>query len=286
MTPKGRTPKKFQAPRLQDPVNRTILLLDIERYSHRDDVEQAFLRRMMYDVADRTLHAAGIEVTRRLRADQGDCVIELIDANASLPALLRALLNETPAQLRATNRTASASAQIRLRAVLATGYVAIDENGWVGADLNFAFRLLDAQQLRDALVRSGDDFALCVSDPVHRGIVRHNHPGIPAEKFHPVVLEGKNGPMEAWLYGSPPAAGESPTPPPDEARRAKEPADEPVAEAVEETAEEVPEEPPAAESPAAPTYQGSDIKGDQTGIAGGTFHAPVNFGGINRDGPR
>ncbi|MFJ2738982.1 hypothetical protein ACIO3O_04890 [Streptomyces sp. NPDC087440] len=274
MTPKGTTPKKSAAIRPQDPVSRTILLLDIERYSDRDDVEQAYLRRMLYEIADRTLLAAGIDATRRLRADRGDSVMELIDANASLIPLLRALLSETPIQLRATNRKASTSAQIRLRAVLATGYVAIDENGWVGADLNFACRLLDAQLLRDALKRSADDFALCVSDPVHRGIVRHNHPGIPAERFHPVVLDGKNGAMEAWLYGTAPAGGhESPAPPPAQERSA---------EGTEEASPGVPGE----DAPAAPTYQGSKIKGNQTGIAGGTFHAPINFGGIYRDGPR
>ena len=30
-----------------DPVSRTILLLDIERFSDRDDGEQAYLRRML-----------------------------------------------------------------------------------------------------------------------------------------------------------------------------------------------------------------------------------------------
>lgn len=124
---------------MTDPVSRTILLLDIEKYSDRDDVEQSYLRRMLYDIADRTLEAAGIDEPQRRRADRGDAVMELIDANASVARLLRSLLTEVPAQLRATNRMASSSAQIRLRAVLATGYVAIDgHGGWVGSDLNHA----------------------------------------------------------------------------------------------------------------------------------------------------
>ena len=137
---------------MTDPVSRTILLLDIEKYSDRDDVEQAYLRRMLYDITDRALESAGIDETLRLRADRGDSVMELIDANASVTALLRALLTEVPAQLRAVNRMASSSAQIRLRGVVATGYVAVDEHdGWVGSDLNHACRLLDAELLRAAL---------------------------------------------------------------------------------------------------------------------------------------
>lgn len=187
---------------MTDPVSRTILLLDIEKYSDRDDVEQAYLRRMLYDITDRALESAGIDERLRLRADRGDSVMELIDANASVTALLRTLLAEVPELLRAVNRTASSSAQIRLRGVVATGYVAVDEHdGWVGSDLNHACRLLDARLLRAALRERPDDFALCVSAGVHAGIVRHDHPGIPAQDFHAVTVDSKNGPLRAWLHG-------------------------------------------------------------------------------------
>lgn len=187
---------------MNDPVSRTILLLDIERFSDRDDVEQAYLRRMLYDITDRALESAGIDETRRLRADRGDSVMELIDANAPVTALLRALLVDVPAQLRVVNRMASSSAQIRLRGVVATGYVAVDEHdGWVGTDLNNACRLLDAQLLRAALRERPHDFALIVSDALYTGVVRHDHPGIPADEFHPVGVDTKNGPMRAWLHG-------------------------------------------------------------------------------------
>lgn len=197
---------------MNDPVSRTILLLDIERFSDRDDVEQAYLRRMLYDITDRALEAAGVDETRRVRADRGDSVMELIDAGASVTALLRALLTEVPAQLRTVNRMASRSAQIRLRGVLATGYVAVDRHGgWVGSDLNHACRLLDARLLRAALRERRDDFALCVSDALYTGVVRHDHPGIPAADFHPVTVDSKNGPLRAWLHGPVPARAATPS---------------------------------------------------------------------------
>ncbi|MFF8533546.1 hypothetical protein ACF07B_16530 [Streptomyces sp. NPDC015532] len=196
---------------MTDPVSRTILLLDIEKYSDRDDVEQAYLRRMLYDITDRALESAGIDERLRLRADRGDSVMELIDANASVTALLRTLLTEVPDLLRAVNRTASSSAQIRLRGVVATGYVAVDElDGWVGSDLNHACRLLDAGLLRAALRERPDDFALCVSESVHAGIVRHDHPGIPAQDFHAVTVDSKNGPLRAWLHGPVPHGAHRP----------------------------------------------------------------------------
>jgi hypothetical protein len=189
---------------MTDPVSRTILLLDIERFSDRDDVEQAYLRRMLHDITDRTLEGAGIDETRRLRADRGDSVMELIDANAPVTALLRALLSGVPAHLCAVNRMASRSAQIRLRGVVATGYVAVDEHdGWVDSDLNHACRLLDAGLLRAALRERADDFALCVSDALYTGVIRHDHAGIPASDFHPVT----GGEQERPPQGVAPRAG-------------------------------------------------------------------------------
>jgi hypothetical protein len=102
---------------------------------------------------------------------------------------------------------ASSTAQIRLRAVVATGFVMVDAvDGWVGSDLNHACRLLDAEALRAALRERGRDIALCVSESVHAGIVRHDHTGIPADAFHEVTVDSKNGPLKAWLHGPLPTA--------------------------------------------------------------------------------
>ncbi|WP_369261312.1 hypothetical protein [Streptomyces sp. R35] len=276
---------------MTDPVSRTILLLDIEKYSDRDDVEQAYLRRMLYDITDRTLESAGIDERLRLRADRGDSVMELIDANASVTALLRALLTEVPVQLRAVNRMASSSAQIRLRGVVATGYVAIDDHdGWVGSDLNHACRLLDAQLLRAALRERANDFALCVSEGVHTGIVRHGHPGIPAEDFHPVTVDSKNGALRAWLHGPVPHGTDDHS----EKGGAPAPGDsgESPAPGAEPPASPGPAGPASAASPAAPpggvvfqfnggspTFGGSLVGGDQHGVSGGQVTGDVHLGG-------
>ncbi|MFI9826878.1 hypothetical protein ACIHIX_04245 [Streptomyces sp. NPDC051913] len=259
---------------MSDPVSRTILLLDIEKYSDRDDIEQAYLRRMLYDITDRALESAGVDETLRLRADRGDSVMELIDANASVPALLRALLTEVPAQLRAVNRMASRSAQIRLRGVVATGYVAVDDHdGWVGSDLNHACRLLDAALLRAALRERGDDFALCVSEAVHAGIVRHDHPGIPADAFHAVTVDSKNGPLKAWLHGPVPArsgdhsgTGDGGAPVPGASGDGPAPGQAP---------------PPAVFhfTGGAPSFGGSLVAGDQHGVSGGQVTGNVHLGG-------
>ncbi|MGW4276009.1 hypothetical protein ACWEGQ_27470, partial [Streptomyces seoulensis] len=189
---------------MTDPMYRTILLVDIEQFGSRDDVEQAFLRRVLYDVVDATLVHAAVDETACLRADRGDSVMALIDTQVSVPALAKTLLTETPALLHSKNRLLATTARMRLRIVLSSGYVAVDElDGWVGSDLNHAVRLLDSDVLRAALKHSDGDCVLCVSDDVYRGVVRHGPLGVRPDDFHRATVATKEGPTVAWLHGAP-----------------------------------------------------------------------------------
>lgn len=185
---------------MQDPINRTILLMDIEKSGGRLDVEQGVMRRLLYGVLKETLLAASVEADEYRSEDRGDGVFVLFDAAVSKPQLIRALLHETPMKLNASNRVSSAGTQVRLRLVLHAGEVALDEHGAVGADLVAGFRLLDAAPLRRALDESSEPSVLCVSDVIYQGVVRHAHPGIYPEHFHPFVAEGKEGQLSGWLY--------------------------------------------------------------------------------------
>lgn len=248
---------------MADPVYRTLLLFDIEQFGSRDDVEQAYLRRVLYDVVDATLVAAGVDETLRLRADRGDSVMELIDTQVSVPTLLKSLLTETPAHLHNKNRLLASSARMRLRIVLSSGYVAVDElDGWVGSDLNHAVRLLNSDPLRDALKRRDSDSVLCVAGGIYDGVVRHGPLGVRPDDFHRVTVDTKEGPTVAWLHGEPGTEATGPV--------AEEPA-------------QITDAPPApAFGPDPRTY----INGDQYGVAGGTVHGDLNFGLPERRGRR
>ncbi|NUS26146.1 MAG: hypothetical protein HOV92_18245 [Streptomyces sp.] len=250
---------------MSDPVYRTILLFDIEQFGTRDDVEQAFLRRLLYEVVDTTMLAAGIDETARLRADRGDSVMELIDVQASVPALVKTLLTEAPALLHNKNRLMAASAQMRLRIVLSSGYVAIDElDGWVGSDLNHAVRLLNSDPLRNALKQSEDDSVFCVSDGIYQGVVRHGPLGVRPDDFHRITVETKEGPTVAWVHGEPatnarPAVGKEEPGTPNTGGTAPAPAGIDLSGA---------------------SFGGSYVAGDQHGVSGnGTVVGDVHLGG-------
>ncbi|KJS55971.1 hypothetical protein VM98_09985 [Streptomyces rubellomurinus subsp. indigoferus] len=257
---------------MTDPVNYTILLLDIEQFGRRDDVEQAFMRRMLYSVLHETLRSAGIEPTEQRLEDRGDSVMALISPTVPKAKLLHALINETPAMLNANNRLAAASAQVRLRITLASGEVAVQElggalGGAVGWDLNQAFRLLNSDSLRTALAHQDGPCVLSVSDSVYQGIVRHGHHGLPVGAFHRITVHGKEGDFPAWVHGTPHPGPTVPTTSRTEAGSESRPA------------------PDRSCAPAAfhflggsPTFGGNLIGGDQHIVSGGEVHGDINTG--------
>ncbi|MFJ5798912.1 hypothetical protein [Streptomyces decoyicus] len=278
---------------MSEPVHHTILLFDIERFGGRDDVEQAFLRRTLYDIVEDTLIGAGVEQTQQYREDRGDGVIVLISSELPKTALLRTLLTTTPGLLHNYNRLAANSTQMRLRIVLASGEVARDpragvSGGIVGVDLNEACRLLDAEVLRQALrARPGENSVLCVSDPVYRGVVQHSHLGVRRDDFRRVRVPIKEGTMTAWLHGPLPEEGQSGSahaaedasgndgagtatasvPGPDGSRQAAAGSTGPDHGVVFHFAG------------ASPTIGGSLVAGDQHGVSGGQVTGDVHLGG-------
>ncbi|MFD5465625.1 hypothetical protein ACFWIQ_22730 [Kitasatospora sp. NPDC127059] len=262
---------------MTDPVNHTILLLDIEQFGRRDDVEQAFMRRMLYSVLHETLRSAGVEPAEQRLEDRGDSVMALISPTVPKARLLHALINETPTLLHANNRLAADSARVRLRIVLASGEVAVQElggalGGAVGWDLNQAFRLLDSTALREALRHRDGPCVLAVSEALYQGIVRHGHGGLAPEAFHRVTVQGKEGDFPAWLHGEP-----APTTDPGTYGAA------PIAHAA-----PVPAAAPAPQAAqqaatfqflgGTPTFGGNLIGGDQHIVSGGEVHGDVNTG--------
>ncbi|MFI6649008.1 hypothetical protein ACIBI8_15505 [Streptomyces sp. NPDC050529] len=294
---------------MREPVNRTILLLDIEKFSRRDDVVQAALRRTLNTVVDRTLVAAGVEATQQYREDRGDGLIVLISSEVAKTEVLRSILTMTPDLVHDYNRLAASSAQMRLRIVLAAGEVAHDPQegttgGLVGHDLNQAFRLLDSDILREALVeRAPEDCVLAVSAPVYEGVVRHGHRGVRQDLFRHTDVTVKDGVLSAWLYGSGaparavaeapsavPVDGPAPSGDNESSRHAQDrAAARTPAPAPAEGPRHTREQPPAQERHGgavfnfhggAPVVHGSLVGGDQHGVSGGQVTGDVVLGGF------
>ncbi|MFE7582745.1 hypothetical protein ACFU5Y_14480 [Streptomyces gardneri] len=291
---------------MREPVNRTILLIDVERFSRRDDVVQAVLRRTFNKIVDQTLEAAGVEPTQQYREDRGDGLIVLLSGDVAKTVILRSLLTTTPELLHEHNLLASESAQMRMRIVLAAGEVAHDPHagttgGLVGHDLNQACRLLDADVLRSALAERADEHCvLAVSAPVYEGVVRHGHRGVRPELFRRADVTVKDGVLPAWIHqGAAPDRGPETAAAParaagtGRAAQASEAPAEPPATASAATPAPAqaaaPAPAPAPQQPSAgavfhfhggaPVIHGSLVGGDQHGVSGGQVTGDVVLGG-------
>ncbi|MET8344276.1 hypothetical protein [Streptomyces microflavus] len=200
-----------------EPVNRTILLIDIEDFSSRRNHQQVNLRRRLHEVTDCLLAAVGSGPGQTYREDRGDGLIVLVSGEIPKTKLLRELLRIVPDVLRTDNGTAASGAPMRLRVIMAAGEVLSDPNegtvgGIVGHDLNQAFRLLDAAVLREALRLSDADCVLAVSSSVYEGVIYHSYKGLRPEEFNRFVATVKRDRVEGWLHGPLPQTPASPPP--------------------------------------------------------------------------
>ncbi|WP_371493851.1 hypothetical protein OG871_02225 [Kitasatospora sp. NBC_00374] len=185
---------------MSDPLHQTILLSDIEGSGLRDDLEKPVIRRTMYEVIHAALRTAGAEHTQYRTADRGDGVMVLVDPAVPKPRLLHALLRDLADELTSRNRLASPGTRVRLRVVLHAGEVRRDAEGESGADLDAAFRMLDAEPLRAALGATGGPVAVAVSEFVHHATVRHGYPGIAQESFRRTEFSSKEGLVPLWVH--------------------------------------------------------------------------------------
>lgn len=169
---------------------RTMLLAEVSGVARRSQVEQEFTHLTLHRLLDGLLADAGIDAKVRRRIDRGDGTVDLIDSVVYVPVLLRALLKGL--------RPALESTQLRLRLVLATGVVAVDDYGpCVGKGLDEACRLIDSVVMR-ALPVATEPFGLCLSETAYQEVA--HIPDLRREDFRPFETTTKSGMQQAWLY--------------------------------------------------------------------------------------
>jgi hypothetical protein len=177
--------------RLPDgPVHRLIFAVDIEGSTERNNPAKGQLRRILYELLNRALEAAGI-AARHLEpfTDRGDSVLVLVKPHDDVPKtlllgqlvpILTALLDEHNAAV------ARPELRMRLRAVVHAGEVHEDDQGFYGDDLDSAFRLLEAPRLKRALKEAvASPLILVVSEEIFHGIVEQGY--LDDALFRPLV---------------------------------------------------------------------------------------------------
>lgn len=210
-----------------DPVPRSLVAVDIEGYSRRDNFGHLELREALRRVCDEAFCRIG--VSPDARQDQGDAFLILIQPETTKARLVDDLVRELVIALRLFNQNRLPHARMRLRVALHSGEVHLDGTGFGGESVIAVMRLIEADALRDALKAAPDDLAVVVSEQLHRDVVLQRYRGIEPGEYREVLVSRKEFSQHAWIrvpglprgstsaYGKPPAepGQHRSTPPPD-----------------------------------------------------------------------
>jgi hypothetical protein len=191
--------------RLPDgPVHRSIVAVDVEGSTKRTNPVKGEMRRILYELLERALEAAGITAKHREPyADRGDGVLILIRPLDDVPKtlLLGRLIPMLTGLLVEHNASVTRpELRLRLRAVVHAGEVHEDGQGFYGDDLDAAFRLLEAPRLKKALAAAvASPLVLVVSEEIFNGIVQHGY--LPAGPYRPLVrVRVGNRQRRGWVH--------------------------------------------------------------------------------------
>ncbi|MCR6483397.1 hypothetical protein M8542_11260 [Amycolatopsis sp. OK19-0408] len=185
------------------PRHRTILAVDVEGSTDRNNTGRAELRDVLYDVVDRACLAGGIRQAYRDKfVDRGDGLLCLVRPLDQVPKpVLLATVVPALSRLVADHNARKPESAFRLRVAVHAGEVHSDPRGLYGEDVDIACRLVDAPELKRFLRESSGPVVLVVSQEIHRSVVRHGYPGIDQRAFTQAV-HAKLGAerLRGWLH--------------------------------------------------------------------------------------
>jgi hypothetical protein len=196
-----------------DPANRALALpangqvcalfaVDIAGFTRpdRDDDIRMFMREELYRILERAFDGSGIPWTACCREDRGDGALVVVPPGIAANSIIDPLPERLRSLIRRHNHVSCDAAQMQLRAAVHLGPVDHDGHGFVGTDVDFLFRMLDARPLKHALASTGADLALVISEYVYRNIVLRHPSLVSPAVFRPIRVQVKYTRTRAWTY--------------------------------------------------------------------------------------
>lgn len=166
----------------------------------RDDDIRRYLHEKLYEYLRTAFEYSGVSWEDCFGEDRGDGVLIVIPAGISFKGLIHPLPEKLRSLIRRHNHVSRDAADIQLRTAVHVGPVDHDGYGFVGTDVNFTFRMLEARPLKRVLAVSGAELGVVVSDFVYRSLVCRYpslvHPGT----FRAMRFQTKNTRAQAWTY--------------------------------------------------------------------------------------
>ncbi|WUI01253.1 hypothetical protein OHR68_05365 [Spirillospora sp. NBC_00431] len=156
-------------PDLPLPMHTTLIAVDIVGFGRRcrDTATQRNVRREMYERLSAAFAAAGLPWGACRHEDRGDGALIIAPTGADPASCLGRLAHHLAIVLHQRNRFACDDTRLRLRVAVHHGYVERDAYGVFSPATSHLFRLLDADEFKDALHAAGADIGLITSDSLY-----------------------------------------------------------------------------------------------------------------------
>lgn len=188
----------------------TLVAVDIAEYTRpdRDDDIRRYLHQELYRILRGAFDGSGIPWTRCWHEDRGDGALIVIPPGITVKAVIGPLPGRLRGLIRLHNHVCRAEAGLQLRAAAHIGPVDHDGHGFLGSDIDFLCRMLQARPLKRALASSGSELALIVSDYVYGSVVCRYPTLASPDAFRPARFQVRYTRARAWicLPGTPPPA--------------------------------------------------------------------------------
>jgi class 3 adenylate cyclase len=179
-----------------------VFAVDIAGFTRpdRDDDIRLYLHEKLYEYLQIAFDSSGIPWQSCFNEDRGDGALIVVPPGISFKGLIHPLPEKLRGLIRRHNHVSRESAAIQLRAAAHIGPVEYDGHGFVGTDVNFAFRMLEARPVKRMLAASGTELCLAVSDYVYRTLVCRYPSLVHPDIFRTVRFQAKNIRARAWTY--------------------------------------------------------------------------------------
>ncbi|MDQ0681090.1 hypothetical protein QFZ56_000053 [Streptomyces achromogenes] len=174
-----------------------IIATDTVAFSRVHDRLQRQLRQQLYGDLGEALNFAGLTDGAQF-LDRGDGVLVLVPAERSgLGPVLGSLLHLQRLVVDQRER----EAKLRLRIVVSQGLLTVSEYGWLGADLDTAFRLLDSDPLRQIMGDPAVPLSVAITQQIHDALSELRPRGF-RPPFQYTHASTKRGAIPTWVYAS------------------------------------------------------------------------------------
>jgi hypothetical protein len=179
-----------------------VFAVDIAAFTRpdRDDDIRRYLHERLYVYLQQAFDRSGVPWAECFCEDRGDGALIVIPPEIPVKGLLDPLPDKLRGLIRRHNHVSAAAANMQLRAAAHIGPVEHDGHGFVGTDVDFAFRMLDARPLKLMLAECGAELGLVVSDYVYRSLVCRHPTLVRPDAFRNVRFQTKNTRARAWTY--------------------------------------------------------------------------------------